>query len=449
MRVVVVGAGRMGFSLAQRLDEEGHEVFLLDTDPRRIERARLRLDVMAVIGSGTSLRALRELGAERADLLVAASGSDEVNLVACLMARRLGVERRIARVGSSRLVEDLREAGSDVLGVDDFINPTRVAIDRLRRIVITPATIESAEFAEGAIVLRALRVEEGAEIAAAPLSQLNALFADEFRVAAVRRGGELIVPTGEFQITPGDIVYVVMRAGSLESFLAVFRFRRSVTRRVFLYGAEEIGVGLAAALEDEVDDILLIDPDPGACDLASQRLRTANVVRGSPLDQPLLKDLGIEDGDYFLGLSGDDANNLSSALLARRLGVRGALMLTGEPESAPHFEALPLDAVVSPLLLSVGAILRLVREGRVISLFNLANGEGEAIEMEVAADAPAAGRTLAEMEFPRGALVAAVIGEAGAQVAGGGTAIRAGDRVIVVTLRRAYDAAVALFSPRG
>jgi trk system potassium uptake protein TrkA len=445
MRIVIVGAGRMGYALAQRFDLEGHEVFMLDPNAARVEAANRRLDVMAAVGSGASLGTLRGLGVEGADLLIAASGSDEVNIIACLLAHHLNIARRLARVDNAELAGDLSEIEETVLGVNEFVNPTAITTERLRHIVLTPATIESAEFFDGAVVLRALRVQPGAELCSAPLQQLQAIFADEFRVAAVRRHGELIIPRGTFQIEAGDIVYVVMRAESLERFLEVFEFRRQKTRRVIIFGGGAIGRDLAAALEEEVTDLLLVEPDEKRCAALGETLRRAHIIQGSGLDQALLDDLGVAGADYYLGLSDNDADNLSSALLARQQGAASSLMLTENPDAVGHFEALPLDAVVCPLLLSVGAIWRRVRGKGVVRLVNLATDRGEAVELEVQPAAPVAERPLREVAFPEGAMVAAVRQSGGLQIAAGGTVMRPGDHAVVIALKSAVPSVLDCF----
>lgn len=446
MQIVIVGAGRMGFSLARRLDSEGHRIFLLDRDADAVERARNRLDVMAVVGSGSSLKSLREVGAQDADLLIATSGSDEVNMVSSLLARQLGVPRRICRVESEELLSDLREADQEVLGVSEFVHPIRIAVDRLQRMVLSPGTTESAEFLGGEVVLRALQTDEHSRLVQAPLAELGGECAEEFRIVAVRRKGELSVPTGDFQIRAGDVIYVVTRAGHVQPFLKAYGLRPRKPHRVFIFGAHDIGCGLAEALEGTVTDVLLIDPNPECCMRASDRLSHTSVICGSPLDQALMEDLRLEGADYFLGLSPDDPANLAGALLAQRRGARSALMMTGEPDAVQHFEALPLNAVVCPLLLSVGAILRSVRAGDVISLFSLAADRGEALEIRVADGASPADKPLREVAFPGGALVAAVIGEQGVEIASGDTVIRGGDRVVVVALRKTIPAVMRLFT---
>lgn len=447
MRIGIVGGGRMGFALAQQLDHEGHEIYLVDPRADQVELARVRLDAMAREGSGCDLELLREMGLTGADLWIAVSGSDEVNIVSCLVARELGAKRRIARIESSELAENMRSIPPAVLGVDEFVNPREVTVERLHHIVSTPGTTMSAEFEEGKIVLRGLWVEEGSQLTGSPLASLQALFADHFLVAAVKRGENLFVPSGQFQIQAGDVVYVVMAAGLLEEFLETFHFQVAPSTRVFLFGASDIALDLALRLEDSFRDVVLLADEREACDRAASLLPKTSVIHGSPLDQDLMIDLKVETADAFLGLSQSEELNFSSALLARRLGARSSLMLTRTPEHVALFDTLPLDAVVNPAILSVGAILRSARAGTVLSLFKIAGDLGEAIEVEALRDAPAVGKPLKDCDLPDGMVVAAVTGPAGPRVAGGGTVIEPGNRVVLVALKERIRQAIKAFSP--
>lgn len=446
MKIVIVGAGRMGFQLAEQLDKEGHRVFLIDHDRERIEAAKARLDVMAVVGSGSRLRTYRELDVGDAHLLVAATDSDEVNFVACLLARHLGIQRRIARVQSTQLVHDLREVDASVLGVDEVINAVEVTVNRLLQLVLTPNTTESAEFAGGKIVLRALRVTEDSPLIGIPMEQLHNRFRKNFLIAAVQRERELIVPKGDFELQNGDIFHVVMRPENLERFLEVFQFPKQRNRKVMVFGATATGRELCRRLERRVRDVLLIDPSYTACERAGRDLSRTSVIHGSALDKALMHDLKVDDVDCFLAVTGNDEANLSSTLLANRLGVGNVIMLTGEPEYVDLFSTLPIRSVVSPMLLSVGAVLALLRHGRVISLFKLAGGRVEAVEVEAQEGGRAVGRPLRDIRFPSGMMVAAVTGGDGIRVAVGSTVVHPGDRAIVVAQHNTVNAAVRMFS---
>lgn len=449
MQVVIVGLGQMGFSLAHQLDDEGHDVSGVDPRPDRVELAGARLDVLAVRGSGVSRDALDAAKAQGADLMVAVSGSDEVNIVSCLIGRELGIKRKIARIQSNVLAAEMGDL-HDVLGVDDFVTPGRVTVKHLSRVITAPGTTDSAEFAHGRIILRGLRVEGKSVLSSGPLSEVRKRFPEKFLVTAVRRENDIFVPSGDFRVEEGDVVYVSMKAEVFDDFLEAFGLQSPPVRRVVIAGASDIGLDLCAEMADCKYDIVLLEEDRRRCDEAAEALPYASVIHGSPLDRGLMLDLKIE-GSLFMGLSRSTEANFAGVVAAKRLGAHHGVMLASTPEEIEIFEQPPVDAVVNPITLSVGAVLRAVRAGKVLFLFKLAGQRAEALEIEAEEGTPGTGCKLAELRsrFPKDAVIAAVETPDGAHVASGDTVVRAGDHVIVVALRKSVPEVVRLFSRKG
>jgi len=446
VQIVIVGLGQMGFSLAEELDKEGHDVSGVEPMRDRVEMARTRLDIMAIRGSGVSRAVLREAGAEKADLIVAVSGSDEVNIVSCLIGRKLGIQKRLARIESRLLVKEMHDLHG-ILGIDEFFAPRPVAVEHLTRILTAPGTIESAEFAGGRIILRGLRVDSSSKLTSAPLSDVRETFPEKFLVTAVRRDQDLVVPTGDFQVREGDIIYVTMNVAAFRNFLSAFNLQRFPDRRIIIYGASEVGLDLCRRLAQLKYDVVLLEEDEGKCERAAEFLPLTSVIHGQPLDSGLMQDLKINQSS-FLGLSRRTEVNFASAVAAKRLGAHHAVMLASRPEEVEMFARPPVDAVVNPITLSVGAILRSVRAGRVIILFKMAGQRAEALEIEAEAGAPGIGCPLSELgdKFPAGAVVAAIVSKEGAHVASGETVVNPGDHVIVVALNKAVPDIIRLFS---
>jgi len=448
LKILIVGLGRMGYSLAEQLDREGHAVYAVDHRNDAVERARARLDIMVACGSGCSIKVLQELGAQNADLIIAASGSDEVNIVSCLVAREIGVKRSISRLESRDLVENLREMPLSSLGIDEFVNPREETVKRLCQIIRTPGTTMSAEFAGGDVELRGLRVEHESQLTQLPLMALQALFVEHFLVSAVQREQELIIPKGDFQIQVGDIIHVVLHKSIFRQFLELFDFEKQRARKIFVYGAKGIGLDLCRELEDDLQDIVLIDEDWDQRKKASAFLKKTSIIDGSPRDNILMQDLKINTSDYFIGASESEEANFSSALIAKRLGVKNAVMLTDHPSHVELFDTLPLDAVLSPVIISVGAILKAARAGSVLSMFNIAGGRGEALEIVAHKKAQAVGTPLKEIKFPAGIMIAATINSSGFHIASGATVIQPGDRVIIVGKREIISSAISMIGSK-
>jgi len=440
MKIVIVGLGRMGLTLAQHLDEEGHQLIAVDTDPAVIARVQSRLDVMALEGSGFHLGSIDATDVKDADLLVAVTGMDEVNLITCLLARKFGISRHIARIENPKLIRELGE-----LERIAFINPQQVTVDRLATTITSVGTTESTEFVDGAILLRALLAEADSPIIGRPLAKIRDEFSHPFIVTMVKREMTLFMARGDTVIEPGDTIYVVLERQSLDAFVEHFGFRPRANR-VIVFGASPIGCGLCEALEGKVPDVILLEPSADLVDAAAPRLSSTSLIHGSPFEQDLLHELKIGTADYFVSLSTNDEGNLAAAMMAKRLGTRTTVTLTSQPEFVDIFAPLPhLDAVVSPIFLSVGEILKRVRSGRVHSLTMVAGRRGEALELEVLPGAPVDGRAVKDIAFPPGMVLAAVRSGTAVSVPIGSTVLAAGQHVVAVALRDAVKATTDLF----
>ncbi len=445
MRILIIGLGRMGYSLAEQLESEGHRVYGIDTDKESVERASVKLDIMVVQGSGCSLSTLRELDVEGADLAIAASGSDEINIVSCLVARELGIKRCIARIESEELANNLREMPLSSLGIDEFVNPREETVRRLADIIRTPGTTMTAEFDDGKFQLRGLRVEKESQLTSRPLVELQPLFVEHFLVPAVQRGDQLIIPRGNFTIQTGDIIYVLLQTNTFKHFMSLFEFDHSRTKRVFVYGASMLGIELVEALESTIPEVILLEEDWNKRQNASLQIHNSAIINGSPQDMTLMQDLKISTADFFVGVGDKEEENFASALLAKQMGSRYGVMITDHPDHVELFDTLPIDAVVSPAVVSVGAILKAARSGAVLSMFNIAGGRGEALELVAQAGSKNVGKPLKEISFPEGAMVAAIANEEGFQIASGNTVIKAGSTIILISKKKNIKAALELF----
>ncbi len=315
--------------------------------------------------------------------------------------------------------------------------------------ITSEGTTDSTSFADGAILLRAFLADENTTITNKPLAELRANYQKTFIVAAIKRETKFFVATGNTEVQTGDTIYTLLEKNDLDSFVEHFHFK-STARRVIVYGATKLGVKLCQGLEKQtespISDLILIDQCDKACESASESLSSTSIIKGSPFEKRLLSELKTENSDYFISLSDNDEGNLAAALMAKRLGARTTITLTSQPEYVEIFEPLPhIDAVVSPIFLCVGSILKLVRSGRVHSLSMIAGRRGEAIEVEVMEDAPIAGKTVKEIDFPAGMVLAAILDSDGASLPDGNTSIEVGQRVISVVMKDTVTEAMKLF----
>jgi trk system potassium uptake protein len=445
MRVVIVGAGAVGYYLASRLSEEAQEVVLIDPDPERVQRAADNLDVLVLRGSGADLSVLEEAGVSRADLLMAVSGVDEVNLLACFAASRLGAKVRVARV---RHPEQFRE-GSGItpgdMGVDLLISPEQECAWEVFQLLATPSATDLVRFAGGRVQLMGMRILEGAPVVGRPLAELDReMDPPAFVLAAVVRDGQTEMPTGSTVLHPGDKIFVVAPATAVRGLPPLAGHRPARLRRVMIAGGSDEAEYLAGHLERQGVSCTILEVDRSRARELAERLPGALVLNGDATDVNLLELEGVEGVDGFVALTDRDEINMLVALLARNLGAHRVIPLVHRTEYMALLEALGLGAAVSPRFSAANAILRYVRKGPVASVATMKGSGAEALEVVLGEGARLLGVPLRELSLPAGAVLGAVVRGDDVLVPRGGTVLHAGDRAIFFVLPEAVDALARL-----
>lgn len=440
MKIIVVGLGRMGFSLAQHLEEEGHHLIVVDTDKDKIQHTTTMVDCLGITESGFNLSNIDDKNLLDADLLIAVTGSDETNLIICLLAEGLKIPKRIARIESSKLINELATNH----GID-FINPEQITIERLKTMCTSSGTTDSTSFASGSILMRALLVGKDNNFIGKTLSELRQKSDFPFVVAMVSRGENLFTAKGDTNFELNDTIYIFLNKANIETFIKAHNFR-SCARRVIIFGASSLGTKLCTELEDYIDDLILIEPDKDIIEQCSANLLSTSIIHGSPFEKNLLQDLKCSNADYFIALSENDEANLAAALMAKRLGAQTTVTLTSQPEYVEIFEPLPhIDAVVSPIFLSVGNVLREVRGEKILSLTMFAGRRGEAFEVEILEGAPVDGKAVKEAGFPDGLVLAAITEGGSTFLPDGDTLLKAGMNIIAVAAKDIVSEVMHLF----
>lgn len=455
MKIVVVGAGAVGYHLVRELSADGHGVAVIDSDPARLDRVRDRHDVLTVVGSATSREALESAGTRDADMFIAVSNVDEVNLLACAAAHGLGVHRTLARVRNPDFTADPPLVDPLRLGVTRFINPDVTAVDSIEQLVDAPGSIDVGDFCGGRVLLRSFDVAEGSPLVGRPLRALREDFAGErFFIAAIRRDGQQRVPTGDDMLAPGDRAYTILARESLPVFRRVVSGGREADR-VVVYGAGALGMDIAARLRARAA-VALVDEDAALCEAAATRLDGVVVLAGSINDPDIVREAGLPDADLFVAAGHDEEHNLILALLAKKRGARRNVLVTADPDLTLLLADLDVDVVVNPRLTMVGRVLRWVHEGRVQAVQKLGDSASEVLELVVRAGARASGRTLRELRLPRGSVLGAVQRNDEVFVPLADTRLQEGDSVVAFVLpglrdrvERAFERRAGLLFGRG
>jgi trk system potassium uptake protein TrkA len=435
MKIVILGAGQVGGSVAESLVSEHNDITVVDLEPQRLRTLQERLDLRTVLGNGAHPSVLAEAGIEDADLLVAVTQSDETNLVACRIAARMfNVPRRIARVRATDYLANERVLGEDGFDVDISICPEQVLTEYIAKLVEFPEALQVLDFAGGKVSLVAVRAYSGGPLVGHPLKDLRRHMPRiDTRIVAIFRGDRSIVPDGDTLIEAGDEVFCLAASGHIREVMRELRRMDRPVRRVMIAGGGNIGLRLAMALEDRYS-VRVIEHNKRRCELLAARLGEALVLNGDTTDEELLEDENIAEMDLFVAVTNDDENNIMSSLLAKRMGARRVVALINRRSYVDLLQSGQIDIAISPAQATIGTLLAHVRRGDVVAVHSLRRGAAEALEAVVHGDRESCkltDRRVDEVDLPPGTTIGAVVRGDQVIMAHHDTVIRAEDHVIV------------------
>ncbi|HSG46859.1 MAG TPA: Trk system potassium transporter TrkA [Longimicrobiales bacterium] len=447
MKVLIVGAGEVGFHLAERLSEEGQDVVLIESDPERAEFASQQLDVLTLVGNGASLPVLDQAGIKGARMLLAVTSQDEVNLISCLAASRLGVEFTIARVSNPEYFQRGSVLSGDQMGIDLLINPERECAFETYQLLQAAAAIDVAQFADGRVELLGVRVKEGAPVAGKTLAEIGQELQDfHYNTVAILREGVTIIPRGADRVFPGDVIYVLAPTEEAPNIHRLAGYEGFSLRRVMIAGGSAEGEYLAQLLERNGVECTILDHDRRRCLELAERLPRSLVLHADATDLELLEMEGVSGIDGFVASTGHDETNMLASLLAKSVGARKVVSLIHKFAYLPIVPKVGIDAAVSPRMSTVNAILRYVRRGRVMTVAALKGIGAEAIEFNVGPEARLVGVPLRDLRIPKGAFIGTILRGEEIILPRGDDQIQVGDEVIVFTLPDAVGEVEHLFA---
>jgi len=441
MRIVIVGAGAVGSHLAERLSMEGQDVVIIDTDPVRVDELQANLDVLVIQGNGASPSVLEMAGISKAELVIAVTSSDAVNVLACHAAARLGVPRKIARVEDPALRDEL-----EVLGVDVAIDPIEELARELLMLVKERGVSEHIEFANGDLSLIGAYVQSDARLASMTLEELAEQVTEwNWLITAVIRHGDPFVARGDFEVKGGDHVLVMAKSEILSDLTPLLGISMEKANKVMIFGADRLARLTANLFKQNGISVTMIDRRKHLVQRAAEECDGVIVVHGDPTDPDLLRQEGIEAVDEVLALTESDDTNILACLVAKGMGVRSAIARYHRLEYVGLLTETRIDAGVSARLAAANAILRFVRRGRIHSVATFQDSDLEAIELQVDHASDAVGQTLRELALPKTAIIAGVIRGSDRFVPRGDTTIHAGDRLVLVALPDAIPSVEKVF----
>lgn len=445
MKVIICGAGQVGWQIARHLANEKNDVTVVDNNPDLVRRATDTLDVQGIAGFASYPDVLARAGAREADMVIAATHSDEVNMVTCQVAHSVfGVTRKIARLRAQSYLDaiyaDLYRR--DHLPIDVVISPEKeVAKAALRRLQ-TPSAFETAFFMGGDAQLVGITIDEDCPVVNTPLRQLSELFSTlRVIVVGIRRDGTLFAPTSGDQLFVGDSCYAFAHREDVPRTLEVFGKVAKQQKRVVIIGGGNVGLAVASHLETQDSRIRakVIERNRNCAERAAELLEKTIVLHGDGLDENLLREANIDRSDAVLAVTDDDKTNILAAVRAKALGCPLAICLVNDPTLVPLLQEMDIDAHINPRATTVSSILRHIRHGRVQGVYSIGDAEAEIIEAKVMSTSKISGQRIRDIDFPEGVLVGAI--KKGDMVVrpSGSTRIDEGDSVVLFSMSAAVS----------
>ena len=454
MKVIVCGAGQVGYNIAKQLAAESHDVAVIDWAPEQVNRAADALDVQALSGYASHPDVLERAGAEDADMIIAVTLSDEVNMVACQVAHSLfSVPTKIARIrDQSYLQADWRGLFSrDHLPIDVIISPEFEVAKTIAHRLKLPGAIDVVPFADDRVRVVGVRINEDCPIIDTPLRQLTELFpALNIVVVGISRDDKLITPSGSDHMQIGDEVYFLTERDHVQRSLAVFGYGEREARRVIIVGGGNVGLFLARELESEHRNVnvKIIEPRKARAEEIADQLSRTTVIHGDALDPDILSEANVREAEAVVSVANDDEINILSAMLAKRAGCRRTVTLINNPIYGPLIGSLGIDVFVNPRATTVSTILRHVRRGRIRGVYTIADGKAEVIEAEALETSELTNVPVRDMHLPSGILIGAIVRGDEVIVPRGDTVVKVNDRVILFALADMVKKVEELFSVR-
>jgi trk system potassium uptake protein TrkA len=447
MNVIIVGAGEVGFHIADRLSKEGHDVTVVEKNAEKERLIRMKLNALVVRGSGASAEVLEQAGIEKAELFIAVTDQDEVNLVACLLAHEYNVPRMIARVKSLEYTSSEWALNAKKLGIGMLINPQSVVGDAVFEIVSYTAASEAAEFADGRVVFLGYVIGRGSPLAGITLKELGGIRGlYRMVVTAIVRKHETIIPRGEDTIQEGDLVYFVCNRSDVPAINYLFGFEKEPSKTIFILGAGRIGAALARRFAALKFRVKIIDRDAQHCQELAEELEDVVVLHTDGTDMQTLEAEGLAQCDVYVAVTDDEQTNILCSLLAKSYGAKRAIALVNRHEFLTLAPSLGVDACVSARLATAAAVLKSVRRGQVAGIATLEQSDAEVLEMVVPPQHALVGRPLKEIAVPRGAIVASIVRGDKAIIPSGQDRFEPGDHAVVFALPGVIGHVERLFS---
>lgn len=448
LKILIAGAGEIGFELSKVLSQEHHDVTVMDQNQNRINLVKESLDVMGIEGNATSPHSLIEAGASDADMMVAVTSIDEVNIIASVMAKRLGVRTVIARVRNDELSQPDTPINPSELGIDVLIHPEESAATEIHQLIRRTSASDVVSLADGRILLVGLRIEKESPV----IGQTLAEFVKDnketpFRIVAIYRRGTTIIPRGQNRLMAYDHLFILSKTDDMKRLIRATGHQEKTIRRVMIAGGTQLGWMLADKLgkDSQKWEVKLIEPNEQRATHLANEFRDILVLNGDPTDPDLLATEGIHETDAFISVTEDEESNIISCLMARHMKVKKTVALVSKSQYVPLSQTIGLDAVINVKAAASDEIHRQIRQGQLLTVKALKGIKAEIIEVIAGENCRMLDKPIHALNIPDGIVIGGILSNGSVEIATGNSIIRKGDRVITFTLPRAINRVEEIF----
>ncbi len=438
LRVIIIGAGEVGYHIAQRLAVENKEVVVIDKSADAIRKLAEASDLQTIQGSGSSPQVLEDAGIAEADIFLAVTDSDEINLIACFFANMLNPKlTKLARI-RGEMYTNYQHLLTEGGGITKVINPDEEVVNSVLRLMSVPGAVEINEFADGKIRLIGTHLPDDSPVVGTQLLHLRDKIGEDLGIviAALVRDGELIIPSGLDEIKRGDIVYFVCDIRDQEEIISRLGISAEPVREVLIIGGGNIGFKLAKALDNKYYHTRVLEKRKERCEFLSEQLDRPIVLMGDSTDQDILREENIQDMDMVIAVTGDEETNILSCLLAKSLGAKSTVTRVNNFGYMPLIEPIGIDYVVCPRQSAINSLLHFIRRGKIISSVNIRGEEAEALEAVAHVDSPIVGKAVKDINFPRGSLILCFKRGNEVVIPRGDTIVEPEDQLIIISTRQ-------------
>jgi trk system potassium uptake protein TrkA len=452
MNIIIVGGGVVGYSLAEHLLKDGHHLTLIEQDEELCASIADKLDIQTIVGSGSSPEILRQAGIAGANMVLAVTPNDEVNMVTCALARQHKVTQRIARLRSEDLVSEDSLVDLAELGVTSVIDPERVLADQIFQFVESPHAVEAVNFEEGRVLLRAYKVRDNMTLAGKTTQQIRKEIAPAtILFAALVRDGVGMIPTGSTEIEAGDTVYALFPRDALDTFLGLVGVERKKRRKIIVTGDSFAAHAMARVLDETDHKVTLVDPNRKHATRMAEFHPKLEVIHGDCTEPDLLRELNASAASFFIALSHQTDYNMLSSLVARAEGANEIIATAAGLRHSRLFRSIGIDHVINPRLTAARAILDIISRGNIGAAVKFSGVDIEAVRYVVDPESDVAGMKVSQLgrKLKRGSILGVIVKGEKMIIPGGETVVETNDHVIVITQEKNLSALSKLFRARS